>query len=167
MLLDKLGFGNREPIAQKKILQGVMMQNVENVENLLAAHFEVITQGIATQPVESQAAAHKAIERLARVGKSLGFERADGLDGIQLHQRIEFFKFTQSLSGKSNLKHSRAAWASDGVPASPAWRMRGRTLRGIPVTGFHVAALRAVANFTDAFVCGLPSAFSSLCFFSG
>jgi hypothetical protein len=68
VLFDKLAFGNREPVAQKKIFQGVMVQNVENMEARLTPHLKVVAQGISAQPVEILAATHKTIERFARVG---------------------------------------------------------------------------------------------------
>jgi len=39
------------------------------------------------------------------MGELFGLERADGLDGGELRERIEFFEFAQSLRGKSDLEH--------------------------------------------------------------
>ena len=88
------------------------MQNVEDMEVLLAPDLKVVAQGIPAQPIEILTSTHKTIERFARVGQGLGLERADGLNGVQLDQGIEFFELSQGLSGKSNLKHSRSMWAS-------------------------------------------------------
>lgn len=94
MLFDKLVFGNREAVAKQEILQGVMVQNVENMEHAFAVELEVVTKVVTAQTIEGFAGANETTERFPWVRKLFGFERTDRFHGRKLGQRIEFFEFT-------------------------------------------------------------------------
>jgi hypothetical protein len=122
MLLDKLAFGNRQSVPQQKILQRVMMEDVKNVEFIFAMNFKVVAQSITAQTVECLTCPDKAVERLAWMQESFRLQTADGFDGVQLNEGVEFFEFAQGLCGKSHLKHSSPLWLGAVKPASPAFR---------------------------------------------
>lgn len=122
MLFDQLIFRDRKPVAQEKVLQGVRMQNIENVQGGFTLQLEIEAKVIGAKAIEGVAGADEATEWFTRMRQQLGFERGDGLDGGQLGERVEFFKLTQGLRGERNLKHKGVAWAVSPDPASPAWR---------------------------------------------
>ena len=98
------------------------MEDVENMEFIFAMNFKVVAQSITTQAVEGLTCPDKAVERLAWMQEGFRLQAADGFDGVQLNERVEFFEFAQGLCGKSHLKHSSRLWLSAVKPASPAFR---------------------------------------------
>lgn len=73
MLLGQLTFAYGQTISKKKVLQRMMMQNIQNVKLRLTTQFEVETQLAGTQAVMSLTRTHETAQGLARMEKLLLF----------------------------------------------------------------------------------------------
>ncbi len=118
MLLDQLVLGDRQAVAQEKILQRMVVQDIQHVKDFLALGFEIIAQLAGTETVEGLAAAGETSQRLARMGEIVRAEVADRLDRGKLGQRVQLLEFAQGLGGKRDLKHNAPTKSGPGRMAS-------------------------------------------------
>src|SRR5690606_14974110 len=106
--------GHGEFVAQQKILQRMLVEDVADMERIFAADIEIEPMFAAAQAIKRLAGAMKATEWFARFFKLGRAQQADGLDGAQLRQGIEPVELAHRLFGKRNLIHAEKSMSSIG-----------------------------------------------------
>ena len=89
MLLHQLLFGHRQFVAQQKILQGIAMQDIVSVQNLVLPGLKIKTIITCPQAVEYFAAPIKPPQRFAGMFQIGRLQIADRFNEFELHQGIE------------------------------------------------------------------------------
>ena len=108
MLFNELFFRNRQLIAQKKIFERVLVENVENVNGVVFTRLEIETMFTRAKTVERLPGAVKTAEGLTRFFQIMGAKGRNRLDGEELHEFIELVELAHGLSGKGDLVHRGA-----------------------------------------------------------
>lgn len=140
MLLNELEFADGEAVTKEKILQGVVVEDIEHVEGGFVGGFEVVAKIGIAQAEEGLAGAGETAEGFAGVLEILRPEFANGIDGGELRERIEFLEFAQRLIGKRDLEHRREARARRGPKQDFGAEGGGSRMRFNPRPGGEAGA---------------------------
>ena len=105
VLLGQLRFRNRKFVAQKKILQRVLVQDVEHVKRLLLPHFKVETKVTTPQAVKFLSGPGHFPQRFTRVLQVGRAQIAQRINGRELGEFIELIQLEHGLVGESDLEH--------------------------------------------------------------
>jgi len=108
ILFDELLLGDRQPVAKKEVLEGIAMQNVEDMEGV-GRGLEIEPVIARAQSVDFLAGTMEATQGLPRSFHVGGLERGDRLNDGKLRELIESVELAHRLGGEGNLVH-RSFW---------------------------------------------------------